>query len=176
MDTGSLVYKVVYSDRRSLGMEITAERQVLVRSPRRMTGEAIERFVQAHTAWAQNKLQSLPEAQRPYTKQEEKALRQKARQLLPGLVGHYAGIMQVKPCGFRVNAAKTRFGSCSAKGWLNFSYRLFAYPDRAIEYVVVHELAHLKHMNHGQAFYQTIKSVFPDYREREKLLKKKSEG
>ena len=71
-----------------------------------------------------------------------------------------------------ITSAKTRFGSCSSKGNLSFSYLLMLYPDSAIDYVVVHELAHLKEMNHSPRFYKIIEEVLPDYKERKKLLKK----
>jgi predicted metal-dependent hydrolase len=70
-----------------------------------------------------------------------------------------------------ITGAKNRFGSCSSKGNIAFSYRLMLYPEAAIDYVVVHELAHLLEMNHSPAFYKIVESVMPDYKERRKLLK-----
>ena len=71
-----------------------------------------------------------------------------------------------------ITGAKTRFGSCSAKGNISFSFRLMKYPEAAIDYVVVHELAHLLELNHSQKFWNIVATVFPDYKERRKLLKK----
>ena len=70
-----------------------------------------------------------------------------------------------------ITSAKTRFGSCSSKGNIAFSYRLMLYPEAAVDYVVVHELAHRKEMNHSRAFYKLIEEILPDYKQRRKLLK-----
>ena len=81
--------------------------------------------------------------------------------------------MGLKFSRITITGAKTRFGSCSSKGNISYSYRLLLYPDAAIDYVVVHELAHLVKMNHSAQFYKIIESVLPDYKERIRLLKNK---
>ena len=73
--------------------------------------------------------------------------------------------------GITVTGARTRFGSCSPKNRLCFSFRLMEYPLPAIEYVVVHELAHIRHKNHGPDFYRLVEGTLPDYRQRIGLLK-----
>ena len=95
-----------------------------------------------------------------------------AESRLPALVSRWAAEMCVIPCGIRVTAARTRFGSCSAKGRLCFSLYLMAYPDAAIEYVVVHELAHLRHHDHSPAFYAEVERYLPDWRQRRELLRR----
>ena len=99
-------------------------------------------------------------------------LRKKAKEILPAKVSYYADIMGLKYGRITITGAKTRFGSCSSKGNLSFSYLLMLYPDDAIDYVVVHELSHLLEMNHSARFYKIIESVLPDYKQRIKLLKK----
>ena len=79
--------------------------------------------------------------------------------------------MGVRPASIKITGARTRFGSCSSKGSICFSWRLMQYPDAAIDYVVVHELAHLRHMNHSAAFYAEIARVMPDFEARRNLLK-----
>ena len=69
-------------------------------------------------------------------------------------------------------AARRRFGSCSAEGHICFSWRLMQYPPEAIDYVVVHELAHLKHMDHSDAFYALVAQYLPDHKARRALLRK----
>ncbi|MDR0963482.1 MAG: M48 family metallopeptidase [Clostridium sp.] len=83
----------------------------------------------------------------------------------------YAKIMDVNPASLKINGAKTRWGSCSAKRSLNFSWRLMMADDDVIDYVVVHELAHLKEMNHSPQFWAVVGSVLPDYEQREGKLK-----
>lgn len=80
--------------------------------------------------------------------------------------------MGVSPTGIKITSAKKRFGSCSGKNSLCFSFMLMQYPEEAVDYVVVHELAHIRHHNHSRDFYRFIEKYMPDYKEREKLLKK----
>ena len=91
--------------------------------------------------------------------------------MLPERVAYWAARMGVEPAGITITAARTRFGSCSGKNRLSFSLYLMDYPAEAIEYVVVHELAHIEHHNHSAAFYKLIEQYLPDYRSRIKLLK-----
>ena len=95
----------------------------------------------------------------------------RAREILPEKVAHYAEIMQLQPTGITITGARTRFGSCSPKNRLCFSWRLMAYPEAAIDYVVVHELAHLVHRNHGPEFHALVEHILPDHRQRRALLK-----
>ena len=71
----------------------------------------------------------------------------------------------------KITGAEHRFGSCSGKDSLCFSYRLADYPPEAVEYVVVHELAHIREKNHGPRFYALVEGALPDYKAREKLLR-----
>ena len=73
--------------------------------------------------------------------------------------------------GITITGARKRFGSCSGKNRLSFSWRLMDYPPAAIDYVVVHELAHIRHHNHSPAFYELVASVLPDYKKRQALLR-----
>ena len=84
---------------------------------------------------------------------------------------YYSRIMGLKYSRMTITSAKKRFGSCSSKASISFSYRLMLYPEAAREYVIVHELAHLKEMNHSKKFYEIIASVLPDYKYRKRLLK-----
>jgi len=83
----------------------------------------------------------------------------------------FAGLMGLSPAAVKINGARGRWGSCSAKGSLNFSWRLMMAGDPVIDYVVVHELAHLREMNHSARFWAAVERVLPDYKERQKELK-----
>ncbi len=83
----------------------------------------------------------------------------------------FAKQMSVTPCSVKVNGAKARWGSCSSNKSLNFSWRLIMAQDGVIDYVVVHELAHITEMNHSKRFWAIVEDVFPDYRERKAQLK-----
>ena len=167
-------YTLIRSSRRTMALEITRDGRLLVRAPQRAPQAVIDRFVASHTDWIAahlEKQRQRAQAHPPLTEDELAALRQKARDILPGRVAHYAEWMGVTPTGVKITGAKTRFGSCSAKNSLCFSLYLMAYPDAAVDYVVGHELAHIRHKNHSPAFYAEVARVMPDYRERRKLLK-----
>jgi len=169
-----MTYEIVRSRRRTVALEVTREGRVLVRAPLRMPQGEIGRFVVSHAAWlekAQAKVAARQAAHSPLTEQETAALRQRAGEVLPGRVAHYAAIMGVTPTSVKITSARTRFGSCSGKNGICFSLYLMQYPEEAIDYVVVHELAHIRHHDHSPAFYAEVAKVLPDHKERMKLLK-----
>jgi len=169
-----MVYEIIRSRRRTTALEVTREGRVLVRAPMAMPEKEIARFAAAHVAWlerAQAKVQARQEAYPPLTDSQIAALRQRAREVLPGKVAHYAALMGVVPASVKITAARTRFGSCSGKNGLCFSLYLMRYPEAAIDYVVVHELAHIRHHDHSPAFYAEVSRIMPDYEERIRLLK-----
>lgn len=88
------------------------------------------------------------------------------------MVAQWAQRMGVQPAGVSVTAARTRFGSCSGKNRLSFSLYLMDFPPAAIEYVVVHELAHIRHHDHSPAFYREVETYLPDWRQRRALLRR----
>ena len=169
-----MTYGIVRSRRRTVALEVTREGRVLVRAPLRMPQGEIECFVASHAAWlekAQAKVAARQAAHPPLSEQKTAALRQLAKEVLPDKVAHYAAIMGVTPASVKITSARTRFGSCSGKNGICFSLYLMQYPEAAIDYVVVHELAHIRHHDHSPAFYAEVARVLPDYKERMKLLK-----
>lgn len=167
-------YTLKRSKRKTLAVEVTRAGEVIVRAPLRMPEREILRFLSAQREWidAHVALQKQREAAHPVPDAAEEArLKALAKEVIPPRVAHYGSIMGLAPTSVKITSAKTRFGSCSAKNGLCFSWRLMQYPMEAVDYVVVHELAHIVHKNHGKAFYALIGSVLPDYPERRKLLK-----
>ncbi len=79
-------------------------------------------------------------------------------------VEHWAGLAGLRHGGIRINSASKRWGSCGRNGRLNFSWRLVMAPHAALDYVVVHELSHLVHMNHSRDFWNTVRVFMPDYK------------
>lgn len=102
--------------------------------------------------------------------QAERLYRSIAREQLERRVADYANRMGVRPTGLRITGAKGRWGSCSGKNSLNFSWRLILAPEPCVDYVVVHELCHILHHDHSTAFWQEVERWFPDWRQcREQL-------
>lgn len=167
-------YTLIRSDRKTLGVEVKRDGTVIVRAPRRLPQREINRFLAERMDWIQNaqiRQQNRAEAHPEPTEQEKKAYIRKAKEILPGKVAYWSKRMSLYPTKIRITGAKTRFGSCSSQGHICFSWRLMQYPDAAIDYVVVHELSHLRHMNHSKAFYALVERYLPDWRARKALLK-----
>lgn len=102
--------------------------------------------------------------------QAERLYRSIAREQLERRVADYANRMGVHPTGLRITGAKGRWGSCSGKNSLNFSWRLILAPEHCVDYVVVHELCHILHHDHSTAFWQEVENWFPDWQQcREQL-------
>jgi predicted metal-dependent hydrolase len=138
--------------------------------------ETIERFVHSHESWIEQQLQfwkERTERERALMLTPEKiaVLKQRALVDLSSRVQYYASRMGVSPTGIKITSARTRWGSCSWKNSLCFTYRLILLKPEAIDYVVVHELAHIRVKNHGPEFYREVAKYLPDYRSRIALLK-----
>jgi predicted metal-dependent hydrolase len=97
--------------------------------------------------------------------------REETRAITQDMIKSYTGRYQFKVGQVRINSARTRWGSCSSKNNLNFTYRLCMAPLSVVEYVVVHELAHLKERNHSKAFWNTVAALKPDYQQDRQWLK-----
>ena len=165
-------YELRRSQRRTLSIEVNREAKVVVHAPNRMPVKQIESFISSHLRWIEEKQEKARAKMRPEpTDAEIESFKKQARSVLTSLTEHYAALMGVTYEKISVTSAKTRFGSCSKKGSINYSWRLMLYPKEAWEYVVVHELCHLKHFDHSAAFWQTVEKYLPDYKERQKLLK-----
>lgn len=167
-------YTLIRARRRTMSLQLDREGKAVVRAPYGVKKEFIDRFVAEHEDWlasAREKQQNRRRAHPEPTDEERKALLAQAREYLPMRVDYWSGIMSLTPTGLKITSARTRFGSCSGKNSICFSWRLMQYPPEAIDYVVVHELAHIRHHDHSPAFYALIERYMPDWRERMKLLK-----
>lgn len=166
-------YTLIYAKRRTVGLSVRDGR-LIVRAPRGVPKNEIDRIVLSHRAWVEK---AMARQEKKQTKEEELTpekiteLRRLAKAELPGKTAYYAQMMGIKYGRITITGAKTRFGSCSSKGNISYSYRLMLYPEAARDYVVVHELCHRKEMNHSPKFYALVAAVLPDYKERRKLLK-----
>lgn len=167
-------YTLIYEKRKTLSLKVTEDLTVVVKAPKGISKAKTDRFVTAHAAWIEKtaaRQKKRTETENTLTDTRIAELRTCAAEVLPKRVEYYAKQMGVQPTGVKITSAKTRFGSCNGKNSLCFSWRLMLYPPEAVDYVVVHELAHIKEKNHSPAFYAVIAAVLPDYKRREQLLK-----
>ena len=167
-------YEIIRSDRKTLGLQVKDGR-IFVRAPRRVTLQQIERFVREHEDWIQNALnrQAAKQAAHPEPTAAERAeLIRRAKEILPQRTAYWSQRMGLYPTQIRITSARRRFGSCSSEGHICYSWRLMQYPPEAIDYVVVHELAHLKHMNHSPALHALVAKYLPDHKARRALLRR----
>ena len=166
-------YTLIRTNRKTMAIYIRPGGLVEVRAPQRCPKRDIDKFLDAKAQWIEEKqalmLTRAQSKSEPDPVQEAK-LRALAKEFLPRRVAHYAELMGVVPAGVKITGARTRWGSCSSKGNLNFSWRLMLAGEREIDYVVVHELAHLREMNHSPRFWAVVEAALPDYKERRKSL------
>ncbi len=167
-------YTLIRSRRRTLAIEIRPDLTVVVRAPLHTGKREIESLLREKRAWIESHLEmARRRAQaRPRAEEGDEArCRAMAKAQLPGLIEKYAPLVGAYPTGITVTGATTRFGSCSAKNRVCFSWRLFLYPAECVEYVVVHELCHILHHDHSPAFWREVERVMPDYRRWQKVLR-----
>ena len=179
MDHTDYEITLIRSRRKSLAIEITPELQVVVRAPVRMPVREINAFVQEKDDWIRAHLQQMAEKKRlreqyreqALSKEELQELATQAMKLIPQKVHYYAQIIGVTYGRITIRNQRTRWGSCSGKGNLNFNCLLLLMPEEVLDYVVVHELCHRKEMNHSARFWEEVEKILPDYRQRRKWLK-----
>ncbi|USN58448.1 MAG: M48 family metallopeptidase [Candidatus Peribacteria bacterium] len=126
--------------------------------------------MEKHRDWITRQLEKSEAAQ--LSPREVEILKKEAKSYIPLRTEELARIHGKAYHGLRITSAKTRWGSCSSKKNLNFSYRLMRCPKEVIDYVIIHELAHLKHMNHSRSFWLEVGQMMPDYVQQRKWLKK----
>ena len=165
-----LTYQLIRSERKTVSLQITQEGELVVRAPKRMAKAEIDRFVESKRGWiekhAQNREQDVPKM----TEAEFDTLVRHALEVIPEVVARFAPVVGVTYGRITIRNQRTRWGSCSAQGNLNFNCVLMRAPDDVVEYVVVHELCHRKEMNHGPKFWTEVERVLPNYRESRKWL------
>ena len=176
--------KIIRSNRKTLAIQINPDLSVTVRAPMYAPQSDIERILREKEGWIQKHIEKIREMKEKkketqgesveseyLTNEEIKKLADKALQHIPKRVSYYAKQIGVTYGKITIRNQKTRWGSCSSKGNLNFNCLLMLMPPEVIDYVVVHELCHRKQMNHSVAFWAEVEKVIPNYKEQVKWLK-----
>jgi len=218
-------YKVVFSQRRTIGISVHPDSTVIVRVPYHTSEKTIVSIVEDKAAWiikhrdnyrklnnhipvrsyfngeihlfrGKEAVLTVINSNKPFARftegkievgvaksEDQKAVRKvlysgykrEAMELFPLLLGNMLSKhvdQNFRPAGFIIRSMKRRWGSCSFKGVITLSTELIKLPDFYIEYVIVHELCHLKHHNHGAKFYELLSELFPEWKSVRKELKK----
>lgn len=172
--------EVVYSRRKTCAVSISAEGKITLRLPLGTSETQIRRLLLDKQHWIiTHYLEAVKRAEsRPVsdlTDAQRKALEKRyiaaAKEYFPKRAAYFLPLTGGSYDRITIRDQKTRWGSCSAKGTLSFNWRLMLAPPAVLDYVVVHELCHLTHMDHSKAFWALVESVCPDYRIHRKWLK-----
>lgn len=176
----TLPYTIIKSKRKTYSISIDGEGNIIFRVPLRASNKDIMKMADEKSHWIiTHYLQILEKKNnRPHsdlTDTQRTALEKRyieaARSYIPKRVAYYSDMTGGTYNRITIRSQKTRWGSCSSKGTLSFNWRLMLAPPAILDYVVVHELCHLKHMNHSADFWKAVESVYPDYRNARKWLK-----
>ena len=167
-------YEIIRTDRKTVGITVK-DGCVTVRAPRHVSKKELDRIVEKHRGWIEKKLsQKADDPISRLTEDDTAFLREIAKNVLSKKLEYYSSLMGLSPEKIRIGSAKKRFGSCSSKGTVSFSLYLMLCPESAVDLVVVHELCHLRFMDHSRSFYGLLEKYLPDHKERKKLLAPKN--
>lgn len=181
-ETLELPFNIIKSNRRSIGFEVKPGGEINVRMPKNMPIKSVLPFVESKREWIYEaylnqkdkvNIKETREAEKsdPRLAYLEQKYRKAAKQYIYERVEYYLPLTGGSYRTLRIGDQKTRWGSCSSNGTLSFSWRLMLAPPRVLDYVVIHELCHLTHMDHSPAFWAKVESIDPDYKEHRKWLK-----
>lgn len=161
--------QIIRSSRKTMGLEIKPDGTLLIRVPYSVSDEQVNKFVEKHKKWIESKQEKMKMKAREADNAEKltfsdiQKLADKALKYIPERVDFYAPIVGVTYGRITIKNQKTRWGSCSSKGNLNFNCLLMLTPAGVIDSVVVHELCHRIEMNHSKKFYDEVYRVYPKY-------------
>ena len=170
-------FELIRSDRTTCQIQVKSDGQVVVRAPRKMRENDILAFVKERGEWIERALEKAKRAREStenfskLSEEDIEELADKAMEYIPDRVKYYASVIGVDYNRITIRNQKTRWGSCSIKGNLNFNCLLMLTPKEVTDYVVVHELCHLIEMNHSARFWAEVERVLPDYKKSRLWLK-----
>ena len=164
--------EIVYSNKRkTICLQVTKDGKVRLLAPAGISFDKLSDFVCSHKDWIDKNLSKMKQKTDIYQNADTNKLRTLAKEYIPKRVLELAKITGLCPENIKITSAKTRFGSCSSKNSLCFSLYLMLYPKEAIDYVIIHELCHIKEKNHSKRFYALVQKYMPDYKKRRTMLR-----
>lgn len=171
--------KIIRANRKTISLTINNDLSIVVRAPLGASKQLIDKFIFDKSAWInkhieivkQRNLQRTQNKINCFSSSEIKSLKKNASLLIISKVERFSQIIGVKYGKISIKALSSRWGSCSAKRNLNFNCLLSLCPDFVVDYVVIHELCHLIHLNHSKNFWLTVEKFCPLYKDCKKWLK-----
>jgi predicted metal-dependent hydrolase len=164
------------SQARNLSIRITREGEVVVTKPKQVSLLYAESFITKKISWIISKIEhmkSLPPVPPKITRKEYLILKEKAQAIAEKRVKHFNEMYNFSYKRITIRNQKTRWGSCSSKGNLNFNYKIALLSEELVDYIVVHELCHLGQMNHSKKFWDLVSKTIPTYKDHHITLRSK---
>lgn len=164
-------YVIRRSSRRTCSIRIARDGSVIVSAPHSVSEEYVQSFIREKRDWIISHVQKVlaqnaaAESAGLLSDSEIKEIKKRARKIIPERVKYFADLAGITYGHISIRLQKTRWGSCSAEGNLNFNCLLVLMPQQILDSIVVHELCHRLHMNHSAAFYKDVRRLFPCYDE-----------
>lgn len=169
--------KIIKSKRKTISLQIKSDGSIELKAPMQMKDAQIKEFLHQKSDWIEKHLQAVQKRQqqmsqiKPLTREEIHKLANRALEVILKRVAYFAPLVGVTYGRITIRNQKSRWGSCSSKGNLNFNCLLMLMPLEVLDYVVVHELCHRKEMNHSPQFWSEVRKVMPDYENQKVWLK-----
>lgn len=169
MTEQAIPYTLIRSKRKTLAIQIRPTGQVEVRAPLRMSQAQIDAFVRQKAPWITRHKEQARQAAReraaavPLTDGDIRSLARQTAEMMPSRVAHFAALAGVSYGRITIRRQRTRWGSCSAKGNLNFNCLLALCPDFVVDYVAAHEVCHRLEMNHSPRFWAQVERILPGW-------------
>ena len=183
-EKGKLRIEVIRSGRKSLGLEVKADGSVKARVPYGASRRDVAAFLEKYQGWILRKQEQFRRREQVKTEETRNGRpelpawenlsagdKKKIKEKITERVMLFSRQMGVTVGRITIRNQKTRWGSCSAQGNVNFNYRLYYMPEALLDYVVIHELAHRRQMNHSPKFWREVERFCPDYKKRKAELK-----
>ncbi|MBP9701474.1 MAG: M48 family metallopeptidase [Candidatus Pacebacteria bacterium] len=170
-----MVYTLKFSKRsRSLRLTVNCEGNVIVSAPEHTDLSLIENFITKKKSWILDKIQYFSSftTKIKTTKRDYLLYKEKARALAQNKIEHYNKVYNFAYKNISIRNQKTRWGSCSRTGSINFNYKIALIPEHLAEYIIVHELCHIGELNHSQDFWDLVAITMPEYKKHRAELRK----
>lgn len=166
--------EIIREKRKTLSMRMDRDFRLLIRAPLWVPKARIDDFIDQKKKWIQDqveRIRDLNEAGKPFTEDEIKALKKQAKLIIPERVEKFSKMLKVTYGKITIRSQKSKWASCMGSGNLNFNCILAICPDEVIDYVVIHELCHRKHMDHSIRFWKMVEKYCPDYKKQKDWIK-----